>query len=116
MNCKTGIIQYNCGHTNARSSRPFFDSLSQPLIVAVQEPGYNRWTRSTYCPKPYELAYEALPETRVCFMIRRDLGPARWRRTQYGPYVASLTLDTEQGKLTFVNVYNPKDTGPRIKA
>jgi hypothetical protein len=83
--------------------------------VAVQEPGYNRWTKSTYCLKPYELAYEARPDTRVCFIVKRDLGAACWRRQQYGLNVASLELDTKLGKLIIINVYNPRDTGPRIK-
>jgi hypothetical protein len=111
----TYIIQYNCGHTNAQSSRPFFDSLTQLMVIAIQEPGYNRWTRSTYYLKLYELTYEALLKTRVCFMINRQVGAAHWRRTQYGPNVASLTLDTTLGKITIVNVYNPRDTGPRVR-
>ena len=85
------------------------------MVIAIQEPGYNRWTRSTYCLKPYELAYEALLETRVCFMINRQVGAAHWRRTQYSPNVASLTLDTTLGKITIVNVYNLRDTGSRVK-
>ena len=94
MNHKLTIVQYNCGHTNSRASRPLFDSFTQPQVLAIQEPAYNRLTKSTYCPKPYELAYEALPETRVCFMVRRDVGAAQWKRRQYGPNVATLEIDT----------------------
>ena len=47
-------------------------------------------------------------------MVKRDLGVARWRRNQYGPNVASLEIDTELGKLTIVNVYNPRGTSPRV--
>ena len=108
------IIQYNCGHTNAKASRALLDSFTAPQVLAIQEPAYNRYTKSTYCPKPYELAYEALPGTRVCFMIRRDVGVAQWSRRQYGPNVAALELDTKMGKLTVVNVYNPISHGPRI--
>jgi hypothetical protein len=84
-------------------------------VVAVQEPVYNRITKSTYCPKPYELAYEALPETRVCFIVRRDVGAAQWRRKQYGLNVAALELTTLRGKITIVNVYNPRGGGPRLR-
>jgi len=84
-------------------------------VLAIQEPQFNRFTLSTYCPKPYELAYEATPETRVCFMIKRDVGAAQWRRKQYGPNVASLTLLTNPDALTIINVYNPRERGPRIK-
>lgn len=70
MSYKLTIVQYNCGHSNAAASRALFDSFTSPLVLAIQEPAYNRYTKSTYCPKPYQLAYEALPETRVCFMIR----------------------------------------------
>ena len=115
MNSKLTIIQYNCGHTNAQASRALFDSFSQPQILAIQEPTYNRWTKSTYCLKLYELAYEARPETRVCFMIKRDVGATQWRRRQYGPNVAALELDTDQGKLTVINVYNPRAGGLRIQ-
>jgi hypothetical protein len=112
MNHKLTIVQYNCGHTNSRASRPLFDSFTQPQVLAIQEPAYNRLTKSTYCPKPYELAYEALPETRVCFMVRRDVGAAQWKRRQYGPNVATLEIDTARGKLTILNVYNPRSKGP----
>ena len=48
-------------------------------------------------------------------MIRRDVGVAQWRRRQYGPNVAALEIDTAQGKLTVINVYNPRSTGPRLQ-
>jgi hypothetical protein len=114
MNRKLTIIQYNCGHINARASRALFDSFEHPQVLAIQEPGFNQYTNSTYCPKPYELAYDAKPSTRVCFIIRRDVGAAQWRRKQYGPNVTTLELTTERGKLTIINVYNPKIGGPRL--
>lgn len=77
MSGKLMIIQHNCGNTNAQATHPFYDGLTQPQVIAVQEPAYNRMMKSTYSPKPYELAYEASPETRVCFMIRRDIGAAQ---------------------------------------
>jgi Endonuclease-reverse transcriptase len=48
-------------------------------------------------------------------MIRRDVGAAQWRRRQYGPNVASLTLFTNPNTLTIINVYNLRERGPRIK-
>ena len=83
--------------------------------MLVQEPGYNTWTKSTYCPKPYQLAYEAHPETRVCFMIRRDVPASQWKRRQYGPNVAALTVILQERTLTAINVYNPRGNGPRVK-
>jgi hypothetical protein len=115
MNHKLTIIQYNYGHTNAKISRPLFNSFTAPYVLAIQEPVYNRLIKSTYCLKPYELLYEAHPEIRVCFMIRRDVGVAQWRRTQYGLNVTTLKLDTSQGKVTILNVYNPGAGGPRIR-
>jgi hypothetical protein len=77
MNNQLTVIQYNCGHSNAHASRALFNSFSHPQVLAIQEPQFNRFTLSTYYPKPYELAYEATPETRVCFMIKRDVGAAQ---------------------------------------
>jgi exonuclease III len=111
---KLQIIQYNCGNTNATASRALFDSFTQPRVLAIQEPSYNRYTRSTYCPKPYQLAYEALPATRVCFMIRRDIPISHWKRTQYGPNTAALQIQTDEALTTIINVYNPRGNAPSI--
>jgi len=48
-------------------------------------------------------------------MIKRDVGNAQWRRRQYGPNVAALELDIDQGKLTIINVYNPRTSSPRLQ-
>ena len=112
---KLQIVQYNCGHTNAKATRALFDSFTRPDVLVIQEPGYNRYTQSTYCPKPYQLAYEAQPETRVCFMVRRDIPISQWKRTQYGPNVAALLLRLQDRDITIINVYNPRDHTPTIK-
>src|ERR1700761_3895222 len=109
------IVQYNCGNSNGGATRALFDSFTQPLIIAIQEPGYNKYTRSTYCPKPYQLAYEAAPTTGVCFMIRRDVPESHWRRTQHAPNVASLYLQTDTTTITIINVYSRRDLGPTVK-
>ena len=114
MSTKFTIVQYNCGHSNAVASRALFNSFSTLLVLAIQEPAFNRHTKSTYCLKPYQLAYEALPETRVCFMINRRAGDAQWRRRQYSPNVATLELDTAQDKMLIINVYNLRGGGPRL--
>ena len=48
-------------------------------------------------------------------MIRRDVGVSQWKRRQYGPNVAALEIETAQGKLTILNVYNPRSRGPRLQ-
>lgn len=109
------IIQHNVGNSNAKATRPLYDSLIYPTLLAIQEPAYNKLTRSTYCPRLYELAYEAQPGTKVCFMIRKDQGII-WRRHQYGPNVAALRMRMAGETLTVVNVYSPRCTGERIQA
>ena len=103
---KTILIQYNCGHSNGKASRALFDSFEAPIVIALQEPAYNPLSRSTYCPAKYQLAYDAKPETRVCFMIRRDVGESRWSRKQFGPNVATLTLRLAEEIISIINVYN----------
>src|ERR1700761_542540 len=112
---KTILIQYNCGHSNGKASRALFDSFEAPIVIALQEPAYNPLSRSTYCPAKYQLAYDAKPETRVCFMIRRDVGESRWSRKQFGPNVATLTLRLAEEIISIINVYNPRQRGPRIQ-
>lgn len=107
------VVQYNCGNSNGQATRALFDSFTQPLILVIQEPGWNRYTKSTYCPKLYQLAYEATPETKVCFMIRRDAGVTQWNRIQYGPNVAKLELRLRDRNISIINVYNPP--GDRVR-
>ena len=46
------IIQYNCGNANHRFTRPLLDSLDlgKHYIFAIQEPYYNTYIQSIYCP------------------------------------------------------------------
>lgn len=115
MEHRSTLVQYNCGHSNGRATKALFDSFTQPIVIAVQEPGYNKHTKSTYCPKPYQLAYEATPDTRVCFMIKRDIGESQWKRRQYGPNVATLEITLRDLNIAIINVYSPRGRGPRIK-
>jgi Endonuclease-reverse transcriptase len=106
------IIQYNCGNANAGACRPFFDSIAQAnhQVIALQEPGYNKHTKSTYKPQGYSLAYEPAPTTKVAFLVSRALQEADWSWKSYGPHVAALSLRAECGTVTIINVYNPRST------
>ncbi len=60
--------------------------------------------------------YEVNPVTRVCFMVSEMLGTGQWRHQSYGPHVIKLEIQAEEGNLSIINVYNPQDNGPRIRA
>ena len=111
------ILQFNCGAANYGVSRPIFDAASPDShsILAVQEPAFNKRTMTTYCPKGYTLAYDPSPMTKVCFLIGDQLHTSHWSYQAHSPYVASLRLKTAYGPLELINVYNPRDNGPRIK-
>jgi hypothetical protein len=103
------ILQYNCGHANGGKLKPFFLSAepSSHRVLAIQEPGWNKHTKSTFCPRGYTLAYEAAEETKVCFMVSKELGIDSWRFRHVSPYIAVLRVQLGQEFLTIVNVYNP---------
>ena len=65
------IVQYNCGHSNYKATRPLFDSFDpeEHLIIALQEPAYNKQTRKTYKPKKYYLLYKPDLATYIYFLI-----------------------------------------------
>ena len=103
-------MQYNCRNANHDKARLLFDSLdlAHYLIIAVQEPFFRRRQGDTYCPRNYTLTYEAGPDTRVCFMVSREIDATRWSRKQCSPDVAALHLRGGEHELTIVNVYNPR--------
>ena len=111
------IIQFNCGQANYNTSRPIFDALEpeKRLLLAIQEPAFNKHTGITYYPRGFKLIYEVNPATRVCFMVSEELGTGQWRHQTYGPHVIKLEIQTEDGNLSIINVYNPQDNGPRIR-
>jgi Endonuclease-reverse transcriptase len=111
------IIQYNCGNANQGACRPFFDSVTPAdhQVLAVQEPAYNKYTKSIYCPRGFTLTYDALPTTKVCFMISKNIDLAHWKRRQYGPFTAALWVRLEGLEVTIINVYNPRGDGPQIR-
>ena len=115
---KLTILQYNCGNANHQKVWPWFDATSQftHQVLAIQEPGYNKLSQSTYCPKGFTLLYEALPTTQVCFMVSKEVNAAYWSHKQHGPYVAVLQLLLCEMTVSIINVYNPRGSGPRINA
>ena len=48
-------------------------------------------------------------------MVSEELGTGQWRHQTYGPHVIKLEIQTEDGNLSIINVYNPQDNGPRIR-
>jgi Reverse transcriptase (RNA-dependent DNA polymerase)/Endonuclease-reverse transcriptase len=113
---KLTILQYNCGNANYGKVRPWFDAASQAKhqVLAIQEPGYNKLSKTTYCPKGFTLLYEALPTTRVCFMVSKEINTAHWSYKQYGPYIAVLQLALHETTVAIINIYNPRGNRPRI--
>lgn len=107
------IIQYNCGNSNHKATRPFFEAISPKShqVIAVQEPAYNWQTGATFCPKGYTLSYESHPTTKVGFMVSREISAAHWSRKQYGPHIATLYLQTSEVEISIVNTYNPIGLG-----
>jgi len=115
---KLTILQYNCGNANHRKVQPWFDAVSQTThqVLAIQEPGYNKLSQSTYCPKGFILLYKALPTTRVCFIVSREVNAAYWSYKQYSLYVAALQLILRKTTVSIINIYNPRGSRPRINA
>lgn len=114
---RIAILQFNCGGANYGISRPIFDAMSPDThsILAVQEPAFNNRTRTTYCPRGYQLAYNPDPTSKVCFLIGDQIHTSHWSHKVYSPYVASLRIQTAGGPLELINVYNPRDNGPRVR-
>jgi hypothetical protein len=88
------IVQYNCGHSNYRTTRPLFDSLDpeEHQIIALQEPAYNKKTHKTYQSKGYYLLYEPDPAARVCFLISQHINIQAWSYHTISPNIAKLQI------------------------
>jgi retrotransposon-encoded endonuclease len=111
------ILQFNCGLANYGVLKPILDAASpaRHQILAIQEPCFSRRTSSTYCPKGYTLAMEAAPTTKVCFMVSKEIDIGSWSYQPHSCYVAELRLRINSRELQIINVYNPRDNGPRIR-
>ena len=111
---KCTIIQYNYRNANQGACCPFFNSVT-PMdhqVLTIQEPAYNRYTKSIYCPRGFTLTYDALPTIKVCFIISRNINAAHWKRRQYGPFTTALWVRLKGLKATIINIYNPREDGP----
>src|SRR5450756_1026553 len=88
------ILQFNCGNSNNKSTRPIFDAVSpaRHLLLAIQEPAFNSYSKTTYCPRAYTLVCEDDPTTKVCFIIDRNMDLSQWKYKSYSRHVATITL------------------------
>src|SRR5437762_12904274 len=104
---KLTILQYNCRNANYRKVQPWFNAASQAKhqVLAIQEPGYNKLNKTTYCPKGFNLLYKALPTTHICFMVSKEINTAHWSYWQYGPYIAVLQLVLQETMEAIINIY-----------
>jgi hypothetical protein len=110
---RLSILQFNCGNANQKSNRAILDALDPEVtqVVALQEPGFNRFTRSTYYPKGFHLLYQPEEATRVCFLVSKRLSLRRWRHRVVSHDAGLLVLDTEAGEIAILNIYNPGGQG-----
>src|SRR6266702_2963465 len=67
------IVQYNCGNANHCLARPLLDSLDPGKyhILAIQEPYYNTYIKSIYCPQGFQLLYDPKAAIYVCFIVSK---------------------------------------------
>lgn len=115
MSNNLDIIQYNCGNSNYKATRTFFDAIPRTIqIIALQEPYYSNGTKTTYCPRAFNLSYERKSSTKTAFLINKKIQISSWSRTQLGPEVASLQVQLQSGPLTIINVYNQRKTDGTI--
>ncbi|KHJ30011.1 putative zinc knuckle domain protein [Erysiphe necator] len=83
-------------------------------VVALQEPSLNPRTLDTYCPRGYILCMEPTLETKVAFLISRDIGVANWTYKWYSNLVAEIKLSFHESLLRIVNVYSPTTSGSEL--
>lgn len=103
------IVQFNCGKSNGKKSRALFDSLSgdEFPILAIQEPGLYGSPGHTYVPRNYGLARPVGEGRRVAFMVYKGLAATEWAIWDTTDYVERLRVQTSNGPLNVINVYNP---------
>ena len=104
------IIQFNCGKSNGNKSRALFDGLeaNRYPILAIQEPGQHGSTLGkTYVPPNYRLGRELGVGSRVAFMVHNKIAATEWEVLDATDYVERLRLQTSEGPLNVINVYNP---------
>jgi hypothetical protein len=104
------ILQLNCSNTNHSLYRGLLDALNPEefLILAIQEPYFNKYTKTTYCPKAYYLLYQPKEETRVCFFVSKAMALDSWEHKNLSPDASMLLIQTSTGPIAITNVYNPR--------
>jgi hypothetical protein len=114
---KLNIIQYNCGHSNYKATKGFFDSInpSRITVLAIQEPYINETTKKTYCPKGFELAIEPSVFSKVCFMISKNIPQDKWTVTTYSDFVTMIRIKTDHTTINIINIYNPRSQSREFK-
>jgi endonuclease/exonuclease/phosphatase family metal-dependent hydrolase len=105
---------------NYKTARPVIDQASATPdrypVIALQEPGITA-SRTTYCPRNYQLVISGTTTTRVAFLVAGRITPSQWRAKCYDDYVMTLTLRIVGGReLTIINVYNPIGSETRLEA
>ena len=105
------IVQYNAGRLAI--SKAVFDQLNpaKQLVTAIQEPRYNKQTKRAYCPLGYHILMTASEDTRVAFLVSKDLGLDIWEWVPVSNFVAKLRIKTATGWINIINVYNPRENG-----
>jgi hypothetical protein len=76
------IVQFNCGNSNHKASRPLFDGLdpAKHAVIIIQKPYYREALQNTYCLRNYILSYEANPHTKACFLVSNQIDAGNWSR------------------------------------
>jgi hypothetical protein len=112
-----GILQFNCGLANHSASRPIFDGVAPAnhQLLIIQEPQFRTRNSGTYCPPGYTLIMEPSPTVKICFMISKAICPSQWSSKFHSCWVAEINMRINGENLRVINVYNPRDVGPRIK-
>ena len=103
------IIQWNCGNSNFRQGRLFFDRLDPKKhhIIALQEPFVSKDTQHTYTPPGYYLAIGKDPSTCVAFLVSQEVHVRTWYFKEISPNQASLALSIAEAPTWILNIYNP---------
>lgn len=107
------IIQYNVNRSKNRVQNHFLQTLN-PLkhhIVALQEPWSHPTEQTTVTHPAYHLIFPDCHKSRTCIYISKSLNVNKWRKIEtpegIGGDITSIGLDTELGKISIHNIYNP---------
>lgn len=90
-------------------------NIAQFDVLAIQEPWYNVYNRSSFNPSSsgFYLAYRPEPDTRTCFYVNKRLDLTSWEIKYNGGDLCSLRLEIYvnsigvEKEIWIHNVYNP---------